>query len=147
MFSEPRDEEVIERLFDRLNVDTRLRRPTCLSLEDFVSRAPSPPSTDPALPVPLVDTSSTASTLELRCEGLVATVRCARGTLQVRELVIKAVRKAKRVRVGAVAVEGRVKEIDMIVSQAERGVQVCWRALWELVKVEEVVEDNRLFVD
>lgn len=90
MFSEPRDDaQLIERLFDLLNVDTRLRRPTCLVFRDT-------PSTGPASPLPLLDLSSTVSTLDLRCEGLVATVRCARGTLQVRELCIKAVRKAKR---------------------------------------------------
>jgi len=102
--------------------------------------------------VPLVDLSSTASTLELSCESLVANKSCARGTLQVRELCIKAVRKAKRGDgSGAVSWEqGRAKEIDMRVSHAVSRLSVHEgrrRDFGELVKVEEVVHDNRLVVD
>jgi hypothetical protein len=89
LFSQPSDEAFF-------NVVTR--RSPCSDLEEFVSRnlSASPP-TGPALLVPFLDLSSTVSTLELRCESLVANISCARGTLQVRELCIKAVRKAKRV--------------------------------------------------
>jgi hypothetical protein len=88
-FSHSRDELIV---FPKSPFSvTRLLRPA-----DPVSRDPKPSSTGPALLVPLVDLSSTVSTLELSCESLVANISCARGTLQVRELCIKTVRKAKR---------------------------------------------------
>jgi hypothetical protein len=91
LFSQPIDEALFL-------VVTLLCRPLCRDLDEFVSRnlSASPP-TGPALLIPLLDLSSTVSTLEPRCESLVANISCARGTLQVRELCIKAVRKAKRV--------------------------------------------------
>jgi hypothetical protein len=73
------------------------RRPSCLGLEDFVNRdLETPPPTGPVSLIPLLDTSPTASMLELRCESLVANISCARGILQVRVLCIKAIKKAKR---------------------------------------------------
>jgi hypothetical protein len=123
------------------------RRPTCLSLEDFVSRdLETTPSTGPALLAPLLDSSSTASMLELRCESLVANISCARGILQVRVLCIKAVKKAKRGRGRSVAEEARVIDIDISVHHAESGFHGR-RAFGELVKVEEVVEDDGLLIE
>jgi hypothetical protein len=95
MFSQPIDEP-IECPKPRFSDVTRMRRPTCFRLEDLFSPKPrkTPSSTGPALLDSLLSLSSTASTLVLRCESLVANKSCARGTLQVRELCIKAVRKA-----------------------------------------------------
>ena len=93
MFSLPN--ELIERLTSRFNDRTPLRRPNCLSLPDLINRDLRTPSTDPARVNPSLGLE-TSSTLELRCENLVANISCARGTLQVRELCIKAVRKAVR---------------------------------------------------
>jgi hypothetical protein len=78
--------------------DRTLRLPNCLGLEDLISREPQPPSTNSAcFFAPLVD-FATAIVLKLsRCEGLVANRSCARGTLQVVELCIKAVKKGIRV--------------------------------------------------
>jgi hypothetical protein len=94
IFSQPIDEP-IECPNPRFSDVTRLRRPTSFHVEDLFSRESrrTPSSTGPALLVFLLDLSSTASTLVLRCKRLVANKSCARGTLQVRELCIKAVRK------------------------------------------------------
>lgn len=93
-----------------------------------------------------------ASLLKLsRCEGLVANRSCARSTLQVVELCIKAVKKAIRVGVSVVVEEGRAKDIDRRrINHAKSGFHGCARrgaTLGELVKVEEVFHDDRLVID
>lgn len=89
--------ETIERLTSRFTDRTPLRRPNCLSLKDLIIRDLRTPSPDPASLIPLPGLATMSLMLELRCESLVANKSCARGTLQVRELCIKAVRKAVRV--------------------------------------------------
>jgi hypothetical protein len=85
------------------------------------------------------------SKLVVCCENLVATERCARGTLHVRELCIKTVRKAWVVWNWARAKESCPEEV-IIVRQATSGFH--WKSVArELVEIEEVLEDRRLWID
>lgn len=82
-----------ERFASILHDSTPLRRPNCLSLQDLINRELRTPSRDPVSLFSLPGLM-TFSKLVVCCESLVATERCARGTLHVRELCIKTVRKA-----------------------------------------------------
>ena len=79
--------------------------------------------------------------LVLRCESPVANVSCARGCLQVEVLCIKLVRKAKA---GIMVVEEAGREEDVAVHEASSGFQPAGGGIWELVKVEKIVD--RLFI-